>query len=96
MRKLTALLVVSFLFTVQPDIHAAKSIFKKKTPPKEVVAEKKDTAAVKKPEKPATPPKGPKTFDQLITKKAVSTKGFINVHKDDNKYYLEIYLIKHS
>ena len=53
----------------------------------------------KKPDAPAMPAapkadsaskKGPKAFDKVITDKAVSKKGLINVHKLDDKYYFEI------
>ncbi len=39
---------------------------------------------------PPTPAKGPKPYADVITSKAVSKKGFINVHKVDETYFLEI------
>lgn len=39
--------------------------------------------------KPA-PKKGPKPYDEVITKKAVTTRGLITVHEVDDKFYFEI------
>ena len=53
----------------------------------------------KKPDAPATPgtaapketPKpGPKPFKEVITDKAISSKGLVNVHKVEDKWFFEI------
>lgn len=37
------------------------------------------------------PPKaGPKPFNEIITSKAISKRGLVNVHKVDDKYYFEL------
>ncbi len=57
-------------------------------------------AQEKKPDAPATPgapaapketPKpGPKPFREVITDKAISSKGLVNVHKVEDKWFFEI------
>ncbi len=42
------------------------------------------------PPKPEAPKTGPKSFKEVITDKAKSTKGLFTVHKVDEKYYFEI------
>jgi len=39
--------------------------------------------------KPA-PKKGPKPYDEVITKKAVTTRGMITVHEVEDKFYFEV------
>ncbi len=54
-------------------------------------AQKADTASAAnsaKKESPAKP--GPKAFNDLITKKAITQKGVFTVHFQDDKYYFEI------
>src|SRR5947209_3257079 len=41
-------------------------------------------------EKTAESKSGPKPYKDVITNKAVTTKGFFTVHKLDDKYFLEI------
>lgn len=51
------------------------------------------TTAEKDTTQPKTPPKAPKepkAFDKVITKDAITAKGFIIVHKVDDKYFFEI------
>ena len=74
MRKLRFLLVILLTFTCTYNAQAGWFKKKKKTPPKTEV-----TAPKKEPEV-----KGPKPFNQVITKGAKSVKGFIVVHKVDN------------
>ena len=50
-------------------------------------AQKTDTAGAKKEMSPKT---GPKPFNDVITKKAVSQKGVFTVHFQDEKYFFEI------
>ncbi len=38
----------------------------------------------------ARPSTGPKAFREVITSKAISSKGMFNIHKVDEKYYFEI------
>ena len=92
MRKNIVLLLVVAIVATGAEA-SGLSIFRKKkeAAKQEVVVAKKDSVPEKKPEKPATPPaKGPKTFEQVLNKKAKSTLGFVSVHKVDDKYYLEI------
>jgi hypothetical protein len=91
MRKNIVLLLVVAMFATGTEVSGLPIFRKKKEAPKqEVVVAKKDSVTDKKPEKPAAPAKGPKTFDQVLNKKAKSTIGFVSVHKVDDKYYLEI------
>lgn len=62
------------------------SIAQKKLPgaPPQVSANAKDSVKVK------APAKGPKPYDKVITKDAITAKGFFVVHKVDDKYYFEI------
>lgn len=53
------------------------------------VAAKSDSDTTR-PKTPPVPAKGPKPYDKVITKDAVSEYGFIAVHKVDDKYYFEI------
>lgn len=92
MRKNIVLLLVVAIVATGAEA-SGLSIFRKKkeAAKQEVVVAKKDSVPEKKPEKPAVPPaKGPKTFEQVLNKKAKSTLGFVSVHKVDDKYYLEI------
>lgn len=92
MRKNIVLLLVVAIVATGAEA-SGLSIFRKKkeAAKQEVVVAKKDSVPEKKPEKPAAPPaKGPKTFEQVLNKKAKSTLGFVSVHKVDDKYYLEI------
>lgn len=80
MRKIEVLLFV--ILTLSISIESQAGIFKKKkkTPAKtEITSPKKDADT-----------KGPKPYSQVITKGAKSVKGFIVVHKLENKYYFEI------
>jgi hypothetical protein len=80
-KKTSVFLLIAMLACNYNNVYSFKlEIFKKKVKKTEVTAPKKE-------EKPV---KGPKAFNQVITKNAKSGKGFISVHKDDNKYYLEI------
>ena len=51
------------------------------------LAQRPDTAGVKKDMPPKT---GPKAFSEVITKKTISQKGVFTVHFQDDKYYFEI------
>jgi hypothetical protein len=51
------------------------------------LAQRPDTAGVKKD---MTPKTGPKAFSEVITKKTVSQKGVFSVHFLDDKFYFEI------
>lgn len=81
-KTLVLLLAVLTLTATAEDGPSNWFPFKKKTVKTVVVEEKK--------EEKAPPASGIKAFDQVITKTAVSTTGFVTVHKDKNKYYLEI------
>ena len=50
------------------------------TPP--VIAKPTDGAAAPKP--------GPKPYKEIITSKAITSKGFFKTHKVEDKYYFEI------
>lgn len=62
---------------------------KKRVPGKApvVTTAEKDTTKSKPPAKPT---KGPKDFDKVITKDAITARGFIIVHKVDDNYFFEI------
>lgn len=92
MRKNIVLLLVVAMLATGTEVSGLPIFRKKKeAPKKEIIVAKKDSVTDKKPEKPAAPPaKGPKTFEQVLNKKAKSTLGFVSVHKVDDKYYLEI------
>jgi len=80
MRKLRFLFIILLAISCTYDAQAGWFKKKKKAPVKtEAAAPKKE---------PET--KGPKPFNQVITKGAKSSKGFIVVHKVDNKYFFEI------
>lgn len=81
-KTLVLLLAVLTLTATANDGPSNWFPFKKKTVKAVVVEEKK--------EEKAPPASAIKAFDQVITKTAVSTTGFVTVHKDKNKYYLEI------
>lgn len=53
--------------------------------------EKSDSSVSSGIKKETTPPKiGPKSFGEIITKKAISQKGVFSVHFQDEKYFFEI------
>lgn len=79
--KLLLLLAVAFLW----NAGNAQKRNSKTTPV--VVNGMKDTTA---PKGPMTPPKGPKPYDKVITGEAVTTTGFLTVHKVKDDYFLEI------
>lgn len=59
----------------------AKHRNKKNEAPAVLAAKPADSSASKK---------GPKPFDKVITDKAITKKGFLTVHKVDDKWYFEI------
>lgn len=81
MSKLRILLLAALVLSAGIETNAG--IFTKK---KKVTPQKVETPVTKK--EPVT--KGPKAYNQVITNKAKSSKGFILVHKLDNRYYFEI------
>ncbi len=84
MKKLYILLLAGcMVLPASGNSDGIKSIFKKKVK-KEVVAEKPAPKPV------APPAKGPRPFNQVITAKAISSAGFINVHQVDQSYYFEL------
>lgn len=59
--------------------------------PDQMPVPKTDTSALSGPKKDIIPAKpGPKSFGEIITKKAVSQKGVFTVHFQDEKYFFEI------
>ncbi len=81
MNKFKIFMLAALVLSANIETNAGIFIKKKKaTPPKT------ETPTPKK--EPET--KGPKAYNQVITNKAKSSKGFIQVHKLDNKYFFEI------
>jgi len=86
MNKLCVIVLASCMLFAFPDVSAAgRYIFRKKEK-KEIVAAKPEP----KPAAPATPAKGPKPYNQVITAKAKSTSGFLKVHQLEQNYFFEI------
>jgi len=92
MRKNIVLLLLVAIVAIGAEA-SGSSIFRRKrvAPKQELVAIKKDSVPEKKAEKPVTPAKGPKTFEQVLNNKAKTTRGFVSAHKVEDKYYLEIH-----
>lgn len=78
MKKMQIMLAVLLCFSISANADFLFFKKKKKAPAKTEIAP------------PKVEPKGPKPFAQVITKGAKSVKGFIVVHKVDNKYFFEI------
>ena len=79
-RKVFLLAIISFSFCT---VNAQKKK-NDKDKGKEIVG----APAVMAP-KPA-PKKGPKPYDEIITKKAITTKGMLTVHEVEDKFYFEV------
>ncbi len=77
MKKITVILILCVLTTF--SLNAQKPDLKADT-----------SALAAGPKRDAPVKNGPKSFGELITKKAVSQKGVFNVHFQDDKYYFEI------
>lgn len=60
------------------------------TPPAKDSTAIADTAK-KKPSTPSIKKGEPQPYDKVITKKAITTKGFFTIHKVDDKYYFEMH-----
>ncbi|HRB51334.1 MAG TPA: zinc-dependent metalloprotease [Niabella sp.] len=84
MQRVLVVLLTVFL-SAQMNNASAQRKSKKSAPPASVSA-KADTTK----KSPPTPPGQPKPFKEIITSKAVSSKGMFNVHKVDEKYFFEI------
>jgi len=57
---------------------------------KKTVPAQRDTSKTVQLTAPATPPKGPKPYKDVITDKAITRKGLVWVHKMDEKWFFEI------
>ena len=83
MKRFGLLIIAALFLGVQLEAKPFKWLrIKKKADKKEIVVEKKE-------ERPPVV-RGPKAIEQFLSKNSKSTKGFISIHKDENKYFLEI------
>jgi hypothetical protein len=57
---------------------------------KKTIPAQRDTSKTVQLTMPATPPKGPKPYKDVITEKAVTKKGLFRVHRIDDKWFFEI------
>jgi hypothetical protein len=57
---------------------------------KKTIPAQRDTSKTVQLTAPATPPKGPKPYKDVITEKAISRKGLFRVHRIEEKWFFEI------
>src|SRR5689334_2983332 len=57
---------------------------------KKTIPAQRDTSKTVQLTAPATPPKGPKPYKDVITEKAITKKGLFRVHRMEEKWFFEI------